>query len=240
VGPLRIETPNVFLDPTSLSTALATAFAQSLQDPANAQLAAAVAALDAPTLGGNGNGSAVDELTTTFTANAAKIPYGTITAEQASDPVAVMLTYRNFGRVTIYGADLAFAYYPDDAWTITGNFSYVSEDLFPNLDNIGDIALNAPTQKFSIGLQYKMPNTGLTLGGNARYRGEFPMSSGVYVGSVDSYTVVDLNATYAVPLDQARLTFNVDASNILDQKYRSFVGAPKIGRLVSAGLAIRF
>ena len=72
-----------------------------MQDPANAQLAEALAALDAPTLGGNGNGSVADELTTTFTTNTARIPYGTITAEQATDPVAVMLTYRNFGQVTI-------------------------------------------------------------------------------------------------------------------------------------------
>ena len=240
IGPLRIETPNVFLEPASLRAALSTAFGQALQDPANARLAEALAALDAPALGGNGNGSVADELTTTFTTNTARIPYGTITAEQATDPVAVMLTYRNFGQVTIYGADLAFAYYPDDAWTVTGNFSYVSEDLFPNLDNLGDVALNAPTRKFNLGIEYKVPNTRLSLGGEVRYRGKFPMSSGVFVGPVDSYAVVDGNATYEIPMGQARVTLSLDASNLLNRKYRSFVGAPEIGRLVSAGLAVRF
>jgi iron complex outermembrane receptor protein len=242
VGPLRVETPNVFLEAASLSTALAGAFTQALQDPANAQLAAAAAALDAPSLGGNGNGSSVDELTTIFTTTAAQIPFGTMSAEQATDPAAVMLTYRNFGSVTLYGADLSFAYYPNDMWTITGNFSYVSEDLFPNLDNIGDIALNAPKQKFNLGVLCKFPNTALTVGGKVRYRGEFPMSSGVYAGPVDSYTVIDLNAAYKLPLsdDRMEVTFSVEASNVLDQGFRSFVGAPEIGRLVSGGLTVRF
>ncbi len=240
VGPLLIETPNVFLEPTSLHAALSTAFDEALQNPANAQLAGALAALDAPALGGNGNGSAVDELATTFATNAARIPFGTITPEQASDPAAVMLTYRNYGKVVVYGADLAFAYYPDDAWTVTGNYSYVSKDLFPNLDNIGDIALNAPTQKFNLGVAYKVPNTRLSLGGEVRYRGNFPMNSGVYVGPVDSYAVVDANATYEIPMEQVRLTLSLEASNLLNQKYRSFVGAPEIGRLVSTGVGVRF
>lgn len=244
VGPLRVETPNVFLDATSLSTVLAGAFAQALQDPANAQLAAAAAALDDPSLGlgGNSNGSSVDELTTIFTSTAARIPFGTMSVEQATDPAAVMLTYRNFGSVTLYGADLAFAYYPNDMWTFTGNFSYVSEDLFPNLDNIGDIALNAPKQKFNLGLSYKFPNTALKVGGKVRYRGEFPMNSGVYVGSVGSYTVVDLNAAYELPLsdDRMKVTFSVEAGNVLDKGYQSFVGVPEIGRLVSGGLTVRF
>ena len=66
------------------------------------------------------------------------------------------------------------------------------------------------------------------------------MSSGVFVGPVDSYAVVDGNATYEIPMGQARVTLSLDASNLLNRKYRSFVGAPEIGRLVSAGLAVRF
>ena len=57
------------------------------------------------------------------------------------------------------------------------------------------------------------------------------MSSGVYVGEVDSYTVLDLNLTYRLPLEQD-LVFQVDASNVLDQAYQSFVGTPAVGRLV--------
>lgn len=241
VGPLGIETPNVFLEPTSLATAFGGAVAQNLADPANAALAQAVAALDAPSLGGNGNGSAVDELTNTFVSNAAPIPFGTISPDEAVDPTAVMLTYRNFGNVTYYGADVSFAYYPNESFTLSGNYSYVSEDLYLNLDGIADIALNAPKHKGNLAVKYVFPSTGLQLEGSMRYRDSFPMNSGVYAGLVDSYTVFDLHSAYELPLDgAAKITLHADVSNLADKKYRSFVGAPEIGRLISGGISVRF
>ncbi len=241
VGPLRIETPNVFLEPTSLTAAFAGALAQNLADPANAALAQAAAALDAPSLGGNGNGSAVDELTSVFVSSAAQIPFGTITPDEAVDPTAVMLTYRNFGQVTYYGADLSFAFYPNESLTFTGNYSYVSDDLFEKLDGIADIALNAPKHKGNVAVKYMFPNTGLRLEGSMRYHDGFPMDSGVYVGPVDSYTIFDVHSSYVLPMGGAtKITFHADVSNLADKKYRAFVGAPEIGRLVSGGISVRF
>ena len=138
VSPLRIETPNVFLAPGPLSEALTDALTENLKDPANASLAIALIFLDQlnePELGlvGNGNGTGVDELTQLFVANAALIPFGTIVPEQAADPNAVIVAPRNFGNITLYGADLSLAYYPNEIWAFTGNYSYVSKDLFPNL-----------------------------------------------------------------------------------------------------------
>ena len=246
-SPLLIVTPSVFLAPGPLSEALSNGITENLKDPANASLAIAIGLLDQlnlPDLGlvGNGNGTGIDELTQLFVSNAAGIPFGTMSAEQASDPTAVMVAYRNFGSITLYGADLSFAYYPNEIWTFTGNYSYVSKDLFPDLDNIGDIALNAPRHKFNIGVDCQLPNTPLTISGKLSYRGGFPLLSGVYIGDVDAYTVLDLNAAYQLPLsnDQFKITWNVEASNVLNQEYRSFVGAPFIGRLVLTGLNIRF
>ena len=241
VGPLRIETPNVFLEAGSL-TSLEAELNQTLAEPTNASLAIAMLLLDQLNepglLVGNGNGTGVDELMQLFAA----IPVGTISPEQASDPAAVMVTYRNFGSISLYGADLSFAYYPNETWTFMGNYSYVSEDLFPNLDNIGDIALNAPRHKFNVGAEYKLPNAPLAIGGKLRYRGSFPMNSGVYMGPVDSYTIVDLNASYQLPLsnDRFKLVLSAEANNVLNKKYRSFIGAPLIGRMLSGGLTVRF
>ena len=239
VGPLRVETPNVFLEATSLSSALSSAFSQVLQDPSFALQVGALSALDAPSLGGNGNGSSVDELTGIFVA-AASIPFGTVSAEEATDPAAVMLTYRNFGQVIVYGADLGFAFYANPDLTITGNYSYVSKDLFPNLDGIGDIALNAPRHKINAGVRYNLPNTGFRLGGRVRFRDAFPMSSGVYVGPVESYAILDLNASYELPVSQATLTLSLEVGNVLDKSYRAFIGAPEIGRLAVGSLTVRF
>ncbi len=247
VSPLRIETPNVFLAPGPLSEALTDAITENLKDPANASLALVLIFLDhlnEPEFGlvGNGNGTGIDELTQLFVSNAALIPFGTIAPEQAADPTAVIVTPRNFGRITLYGADLSFAYYPNEILAFTGNYSYVSKDLFPNLDNIGDIALNAPKHKFNIGIDCQLPNTPLTISGKLRYRGGFPMQSGIYVGKVDSHTVLDLNLTYQLPLSNDRFTtsLNLNASNVLNQEYRSFVGSPWIGRLITSSLHVRF
>ena len=116
VGSVSVETPNVFLDPGSLGQALGEGIGQALADPENAELAAALAALDAAqvpgVVQGNDNGTPVDELAGLFTAGAAAIPFGTVSPEEASDPYAMVMSYRNFEAVTIRGLDLSLAWYP--------------------------------------------------------------------------------------------------------------------------------
>ena len=238
ISSIHIVTPNVFLDSGPLASALASGIEQRLADPANALLAQNLVELDNPALGlgGNGNGSAVDELTRIFVSTAAAIPYGTVTPEEASDPNAVMLTYRNFGEVSYYGTDLGFSYYPNDIWNLSGSYSFINENLFEKVDGIDDIPLNAPKHKLSLALGLKPSGLPLNLGARMRYRGAFEMADGVYVGDVESHTVVDVSASY----DFSKVTFSVEASNLLNKEYQAFVGAPMIGRLVMAGLAVRF
>ncbi len=238
ISSIHIVTPNVFLDPGPLSSAVGAGIARQLALPENAQLAQVAAALDNPALGlgGNGNGSPVDELTALFVGTAAMIPFGTVTPEEATDPNAVMLTYRNFGEISYYGTDIGFSYFPSDTWNLSGSYSFISENLFENVDGIDDIPLNAPNHKLSLAIGLKPPGTQLNLGARMRYRGAFEMADGVYVGDVDSHTVVDVSAAYEFP----RVTFSVEASNLLNKEYQAFVGAPMIGRMVMAGLAVRF
>ena len=242
VGPLAVETPNVFLDPASLAAALGPALARELAEPANAGVALVVAGLDQGVPGvveGNGDGSGIDELTEIFVSGAAQIPFGTITPEQAFDPNAVILTYRNFGDVTLYGFDLSLGYYPNDSWNLTGSYSFVDDDFFENLGGIADVALNAPKHKVKVGGQYRVPEKGLRLGAKLRYNGSFPMNSGVFVGDIDSYTVADVSLVYDLPFDED-LSLLVNIDNVFDNEYRSFVGAPEIGRLAYVQLGVRF
>ena len=186
----------------------------------------------------------MDELTAIFVAGAAAIPYGTVTPEQASDPYAMVLTYRNYEDVTIHGLDLSLAYYPTAQWRLTGNYSFVNENFFENLKythvpGSGDIALNAPRHKFKLGSSYDFSRLGLAVGGALRFTGSFPMQSGVYVGDVDAYTVLDLTLNYRLPVERD-LVFHVDGSNVLNTPYRSFIGAPEVGRLVFSQVSLRF
>ena len=154
------------------------------------------------------------------------------------------MSYRNFADVTIRGLDLSLAYFPADHWRLTGNYSFVNDNFFENLkfshgEGRADIALNAPRHKVKLGMDYNFAEWGLALGGQMRYIDSFPMSSGVYVGKVDSYTVLDLNLTYRLPIEQD-LVLQIDASNVLNQAYQSFVGAPAVGRLVFGQVGLRF
>ena len=232
VGPVTPETPNVFLDPATLGAFLGSQFGAALDNPQNAILnGALVALLDSPQAGGNGNGSAADELTTLFVTNGGRIPFGTVTPEEANDPVAVTTTYRNFGDISLNGADFKFAYFLNENWNVGGNYSYVSKNLFENVDNLRDIALNAPSNKFGVSVEYL--NAGLSnLAAQLRMRfvDGFPVNSGVYHGTVERYTTFDLSAGYGLPFSpNTRLSLTIQ--NLLDNKHQEFVGVPEIGRL---------
>jgi outer membrane receptor protein involved in Fe transport len=55
------------------------------------------------------------------------------------------------------------------------------------------------------------------------------VASGVYTGSVDSYTVFDLNVGYRFK-PSTGLAVQLDITNIFDNDYQSFVGVPHFGR----------
>ena len=230
IGPLVVETPNVFLTPESLQAALAERLTTVLSDPQNAPLnQALITAFDTPNLedptqGGNGDGSAVDDLIRKF----ASIPAGTVTPEEASDPTAVMLTYRNYGDISLNGLDCSLTYYLNPSWSLGGNYSFVSKDLFET--DLRDIALNAPTNKFGANVQYNNINLGLAAGVRMNFVASFPVNSGVYIGEVESYSTIDLNAGYDIPFGPSpRLSLTVQ--NVLNNMYQPFIGAPDIGRL---------
>ena len=232
VGPVTPETPNVFLDPATLGAFLGRQFGAALDNPQNAILnGALVALLDSPQAGGNGNGSAADELTTLFVTNGGRIPFGTVTPEEANDPVAVTTTYRNFGDISLNGADFKFAYFLNENWNIGGNYSYVSKNLFENVDNLRDIALNAPSNKIGVSVEYL--NAGLSnLAAQLRVRfvDGFPVNSGVYHGTVERYTTIDVSTGYDLPFSpNTRLSLTIQ--NLLNNEHQEFVGVPEIGRL---------
>ena len=235
VGPLVVETPNVFLDAVTLGASLGEQMTVALADPANAGLKQALLAFDAPAQGGNGDGSPIDELVKLFVAGtesngAAFIPFGTVTPEQAADPNAIMLTYRNYGDISLNGLDLNFTYYFNPSLSFGANYSFVSKDLFENVDGLGDIALNAPKNKFGASIQYVNTDLGLGAGLRTRFVAGFPVRSGVYIGDLESYYTIDLNAGYEIPIGpRPRLSLTVQ--NLLDRKHQQFIGTPEIGRL---------
>ncbi len=209
VGPLRVETPSVFLDGTAVAGYVA------------GRLAANGVPGDVAAQVGAGMGQTVG-----------MVPLGTVAPDQRTDP-DLILTYRNFGDVSMWGTDLGFEAFVTDRLALTGSYSFVSEECF-DFDEDGDctgsqdVSLNAPAHKGAVGARYSSAASGITLGGQLRMSAGFPMNSGVFVGDVDGFAVVDLNAAYRVPGYQGFIV-SLTVNNALDHEHREFIGAPEVG-----------
>jgi len=198
VGPLRVETPNVFYDPVTLGAYLA--------NPAFGLSTAQVTAL---------------------TEAIARIPVGTVTPENARDSGDLILTYRNFGDVDLSGVDLTFQILLNDFWSAVLSYSYVSDDFFANVEGDLDLALNAPKNKAGLQLRFQDRPRGVGASARVRYVDAFPVESGVFVGNVKAYTLLDLSGSWEVI---PHTTVSAVVQNALDHDHREFVGVPQIGR----------
>jgi iron complex outermembrane receptor protein len=176
---------------------------------------------------------------TGLTTNIAQFPLGTIAPDQranAQTPQDLVLSYRNFGDVDFWGTDLSAQFIVNDKWSFRANGSFVSEECFDfnndkSCGSSADVALNAPAKKGAFTARWDDAELGLAVEGRVRYSDAFPMNSGVYVGTVDEYTVLDANVTYrlaAIP----GATLNVTGSNLFDNLHQEFIGAPQLGRLL--------
>ena len=212
VGPLRVETPNVFLDPATVQAFVLGRLGPLIQGGVITQQ------------------DAVDIIT-----GFSSVPLGTVVPDQADTP-DLLLTYRNFGDVDYWGADLSAQVLVSDRVRLNGSYSFVSEECFDfnedgSCQSTDDIALNAPTNKGSFGISFDDQTSGFSAQGRVRFSGSFPMNSGVYLGDVDSFAVVDAGIGYRLPF-QPSTRVSLNATNLLNNEHREFIGAPEIGRLL--------
>ena len=212
VGPLRIITPNVFFDPGSLQAFVTARLSPLIQ-------AGLLTAQDVATI----------------VSAAATLPLGTVVPDQV-DTGDLLVSYRNFGDVDFFGADLSARIIASDRVQINAGYSFQSEECFDfnedgNCTSSDDIALNAPSHKGALGLTFNDPASGFMAQGRVRFTGGFPMNSGVYIGDVEGYTVLDATLSYRLPF-QPNTQVSLTADNILNNLHQEFVGAPAVGRLL--------
>ena len=212
IGPSLVETPNVFLD--SATTA---AYLSNFLPPANAQAIA----------GG-----------------LAKVPVGTISPDHPltnSPGPDIIVTYRNYGKLNVWGSDFGGEFLINDRHSVLGTYSWVNRDLFPRSEvgGLSDVTLNAPANKGSVAWRYRdqQKKTGAEV--RARYVAGFPVASGVYNGSVENYTLLDANLDFALP-GMRGTQFSITGNNLLNKLHREFVGVPEIGRLILTQLRYTF
>ncbi len=206
----RVETPNVFFDEATLTT-----YFEGFMPADTAALLAGFIA--------------------TF-------PAGTVTPQEARDPWDLLITYRNFGRVGYWGADVEVGAMLSRSLSVQGSYSWASRDLFPVVNAVGrpdTLPFNAPANKGTFSALYDNDAIGIRAEVRGRWLSGYPVSSGVYVGEVESYGVVDATVGYRLPFAPA-LAVTVNALNVLDNRHREFIGAPNIGRLVTGMVRAEF
>ena len=167
------------------------------------------------------------------------IPVGTVTSEQG-DPADIMFSTRSFGSAAFYGGSTSLTYHIDRRWSVGGNYSYLSKNLFVRgPGEAEDRTLNAPRHKFGLGIRLHDSGPGLAAHLRLRYVDGFPIISGLGNGSVSAYTLLDLSLAYDLPV-RPDVSFSVSVSNLLDNRHREYVQAPDLGRHAMMHLTYRF
>lgn len=220
-SPLMLITPNVFLNGTDVAAYTMPYIKQQLIAKGESDSAATA-------------GAAAESATIAGVAGA--LPLGTVSPKEAVDPNAMILAARNFGSVELNGIDLSVSYAMSDMWMIGGSYSYVDHNFFANLDNVADLALNAPQHKGTLTLRYVNREAHITANALYRHSDGFNMSSGIYIGNVHPYNLVDLSLQYTF-VRPVGLIITVNASNVLDDQHQEFIGAPVLGRMVTTRLS---
>ncbi len=248
VTPLTNVAPSMIFDPGQLIASLGPNAPGGLLHDNLANFASSSPSLFATLVGGldggfggQADGDIYEEFINIVVGANSQLTLGTVAPNDTLVGADAILTYRNLDDVVrVFGTDVALTYLINSDASVSGSFSWVNRDSIVVEGAAGGyIALNAPKYKFSLGYDHRLPKSGLTFGGTFRWNAGFPANSAIYIGRVNPYNVLDLRVSYQ-PNFSPNSRFILDMSNALGIEYRTFPGAPLIGRLTMLKLQHTF
>jgi iron complex outermembrane receptor protein len=233
VGPLTVETPNVFFDVATLGAYVG----PKIADLTGAATPAAAAVI-AGAIGGLENSAVTG------------VPLGVAYLDNPlSGPTDIVLAYRNFGTVELWGSDVGLDVGITDKLYIAGSYSYANKDYFRDVGGDQDIALNGPAGQGSASARYNLDGQGFGVNVSNRWVKGFPALSGVYIcnavttacpeGKIPSYSLLDATVSYK-PTLFPNMLIAVTGTNLLDKEHIEFAGGATIGRLIVTRLQYTF
>ena len=244
VSPLTVETPLLYFDSDDLETWLGPAYVDArVVDLVESGLSEADARAQAT--------QEASTLVPTLSDQIGRVPLAVSSSdvpELENGGADLVLTYRNLGTLNLWGADVALQWLMTPAWTLSATYSHVSDNWF-RFEGGVPLALNAPSNKGTVGLAYRDEGRGINASARMRYTGGFPFLSTNFDGTrcipdqpatpsqeacIEAYALVDATLGLRVPGTAA--TLQIGVINLFGTAYRSFVGVPSVGRLAMARL----
>jgi iron complex outermembrane receptor protein len=189
------------------------------------------------------------------------LPLGIVSfnSETFASATDMLATYTSYDQtVTVNGVDISMDFVANNNWTFSSTLSWVSDDVFENAlsSNNLPLMLNAPTNKLTLGSQYRSTSGAWGLDGRVRYTNAYPVNSGVYATGVDfpragatgtyryddieAATIFDLGFNWRFQPAGNAMLFSIRADNLFDTKYRTMPGTPELGMMLVTRLQYSF
>lgn len=153
-----------------------------------------------------------------------------------------MAGYRIFGKANYWGIDLGINYAINNDLSVFGNYSMVNKNTW-NATELGEdpnsgliYTLNIPKSKYRLGLLYA-PQTGWRANVAFQHDDSFFANFGQYSGDTDVKNLIDAGIGYKL---KNGLSLDLTCTNLFNQRYRTFVNMPIIGRRAIAKLTYTF
>lgn len=145
----------------------------------------------------------------------------------------VALSRLNTGEIDGRGLEVALSYSPSTPWLFEANGSWFDHEVHEQVLGPLPITPNRPDYQGSLRVAYQHGD----LSTSVRYRWSeaFHWSSGLWIGDVPAYEVLDLSAYYDV---NRRLRVGIDVTNALDDEHYQAFGADLIGRRALGYVAV--
>ena len=149
--------------------------------------------------------------------------FAALSNDATGRPVIALLSFGNFGSAKTAGIELGATYLLPKGWTIESSYTGFHSNVSDVPEN--PLSPNTPVHQFRAGTAYAQAR----FSGALRYRwvDSFQWLSGIYVGQVPSYGVVDLNGSYRLT---KQITAGADVANLFDNDHYEAFGGDILGR----------
>ena len=140
-----------------------------------------------------------------------------------------------------FGGDFSMDYFASSDLRLWANASWLSQnEWIPGEDNDDDLLnssyLNAPMWKYRIGADYT-PLTGFNFAISFQHDDKFRSVQGFWNGMVETKNLVDASVGYRF---SPNLRFDISATNLTDNPYKTYPNLPTIRRRVLGKLTFNF